>query len=281
MNDKIYHKLKKLKGGTNMRKVIKELGLTQSQVDKILLARKKTKPKILKHHLSNNKFKVGLIADTHLCSKQEKLNELHTFYSICKKSGVKHVLHAGDIVDGQGIYHGHLSEIHTFGAQAQADYCVEMYPKVSGITTHFIVGNHDDVFWKSSGIDIGTLISRKRDDMLYYGQYQADVVFGKIKIRLMHPDGGGAYALSYKGQKLAEQIASGKKPHVLCLGHYHTNNYFYYRRMHILNLGTFQGQTDFLLRKGLMPAIGGWIVEMYLNETGNKIVAFNTSWIPF
>ena len=98
--------------------------------------------------------------------------------------------------------------------------------------------------------------------MVYLGQYQADVVLGGVKIRLVHPDGGMPYALSYRGQKLAEHIPSGKKPHILVLGHLHTAYYFHYRLMHIIGAGSFEGQTSFLLRKGINPNIGGWIIKI-------------------
>jgi hypothetical protein len=64
-------------------------------------------------------------------------------------------------------------------------------------------------------------------------------------------------------------------------GHFHTAFYFWYRNIHILNAGCFEGQTLFLRRKMLNPAIGGWIVEMRLTNQANDVVAFNPSWIPF
>lgn len=88
-------------------------------------------------------------------------------------------------------------------------------------------------------------------------------------------------ALSYKGQKIAEQIASGSKPNILLIGHYHTAFYFWYRNIHIFNCGTFQGQTDYLLRKGLNPAIGGWICDIREGEVNNEVVALQSCWIPF
>jgi hypothetical protein len=117
--------------------------------------------------------------------------------------------------------------------------------------------------------------------MVYLGQYSADIILSGTRIRLHHGDGGGAYALSYKGQKLAESIPSGQKPRVFIMGHYHTAFYFWYRNMHVINAGCFEDQTLFLLRKGLNPAIGGWLVELRLGKKANDILACQTSWIPF
>ena len=196
--------------------------------------------------------------------------------------GIKSVLHAGDVVAGFGIYAGQENEVHTFGADAQAEYVVKNYPKIKGITTYFITGNHDLSFHKRSGVDIGQIITTKRPDMIYLGQYQGDVFLDGVRIRLIHPDGGGAYAISYKLQKIAEQIRSGDKPHILISGHAHTSMYFWYRNIHCLMAGCFEGQTTFLLRKGINPAIGGWIMEMRAAKDKKKsVVAIKPSWIPF
>ena len=264
-----------------MKKLLDEFGVSESQVRKMLLARKSKKPKVLTRFFTNKEFRFGVVSDTHLCSTHEKLNELHTFYAICKKVGVKHVFHAGDLVAGWGIYFGQENEVHTFGAAGQADYVIRHYPKIEGITTYFITGNHCLSFFKRSGVDIGELVVAKRPDMIYLGQCQGDVEVNGIKFRLLHPDGGGAYAISYRGQKIAEQIPSGQKPDVLMLGHYHVSNYFWYRNMHILNCGSFEGQTLFLLRKGINPAIGGWICTAKKGNGRDRVLAFETSWVPF
>lgn len=262
-----------------MKKLIAELGLSESDVKKILINSQRHKPKVLTRYFSDKEFKFGVVSDTHLCSIHEKLDELHTFYAICKKVGCEFILHAGDMVEGSGrIYRGQLSEINVYGALRQAEYAVKNYP--SGMTTYFIAGNHDMSFFNENGVDVCKIISEKRKDLIYLGQYQADIILGGVKFRLMHHDKAPAYALSYPGQKIAEQIASGDKPHILLLGHLHSAFSFWYRLMNILSCGAFQGQTPFLMRKGINPAVGGWICTV---RTGKKdpVIAFETSWIPF
>lgn len=153
---------------------------------------KKSRPKILTRNIGNKTFTFGAVSDTHFCSIHEKLDELHTFYEICRKENIKIVVHAGDLVSGWGIYKGQENEVHTFGAEKQAQYVIDHYPKVEGITTYFITGNHCLSWWQKSGIDIGRLVAAGRPDMVYLGQYQGDLVVEGIKIRLLHPDKGGA-----------------------------------------------------------------------------------------
>lgn len=123
------------------------------------------------------------------------------------------------------------------------------------------------------------MIASERKDLVYLGQYQGQMAVGDIKIRVLHPDGGGAYAVSYKAQKIAEQIPSGTKPHILGIGHYHTANYLFYRNMHIFNLGCFEGQTPYEMRKGLNPAVGGWIVNVHYS--GDTITSLTPIFVPF
>ena len=133
-----------------------------------------------------------------------------------------------------------------------------------------------------AGVDIGNLVASERKDMIYLGQYQGDLEINKTRIRLIHPDGGGAYALSYKAQKISEQIPSGNKPHILCFGHWHTSHYFFYRNIHILNSGCFEDQSLFLLRKGINPVIGGWTVKVRVADDKHRtILSFTPTFIPF
>jgi predicted phosphodiesterase len=262
-----------------------EFGLTPAQLRRVLAGKKARKPKVIRHQFTDRIVRFGVVSDTHLCSTEERLDELRTFYDICKrKEGIEVVIHIGDLIAGQGVYAGQENELTVFGCDNQVAYAVENYP--NGLKTYFITGNHDLSYWKTVGVDIGERVMASREDMVYLGQYQADLMlptpYGAVKVRMMHPDGGGAYALSYKAQKIAEQIPSGQKPQILLLGHFHTSHYFFYRNIHILNAGSFEGQTKFILRKGINPVIGGWIVNIRLaDDAHNSVVSIQPSFIPF
>lgn len=262
-----------------MKNLLEETGLTESQLKKIINGRK-PKIKIIKHQITEYEFEVGVVSDTHLCSTNEKLNELHTIYAIFNKIGIKTVFHSGDLLCGWKVYNGQENEVKVFGADNQIKYVVDNYPKIDGITTYFISGNHDLAWLKLAGIDVCKTISSQRPDMVYLGQYQGDFILNGIKIRLFHGEGGGSYALSYKSQKVAEQIPSGQKPQVLLCGHWHTSLYFFYRNIHILHCGAFEGQTLYLTRKGINPSIGGWTLKMRTSKN-KSLIAFTPSWIPF
>ena len=128
-------------------KALKDYGLTERQL-RMILAGRNTKPRIIKEQITDEEFEFGVISDTHLCSRYEAINELHTFYAICNKIGIKHIVHAGDLIDGGMSHAGWENEIHTFGADRQVAYVVKNYPSVDGINTYFISGSHDYSFWK-------------------------------------------------------------------------------------------------------------------------------------
>ena len=123
-----------------MGKIEKEYGMTEAELRRLLKKGNK-KPKVIKKHITEDEYKIGIVSDTHLGSTDEALDELHTMYEIFRKVGIKEVLHAGDIVQGQKMFPGWEMETNVFGAVNQVKHCINNYPKVSGIKTYFITGN--------------------------------------------------------------------------------------------------------------------------------------------
>jgi len=215
-------------------------------------------------------FKIGVVSDTHLGSTAQQLTLLRESYKIFKKEGVKMVLHAGDVVEGDGkLFKGQIYEMFLHGADAMVEYTIAHYPREKGITTYMIGGSHDYSFFKSAGTDVLKSIAKKRKDIKYLGMFGAYFNIGGIMIYLMHGDGGGAYARSYKMQKIIEQFPPDKKPNILLLGHYHVDNYLpSYRNVAGVQLPCFQTQTHYLRAKGLGPEIGHVILEIFPDTKG-------------
>ena len=227
---------------------------------------------------SGDSIRLGVVSDTHLCSKCQQLSHLHSAYAYFKEQGITDVLHAGDITAGNGkVYRGQEYELFLLGADAQAAYAIEHYPRIEGITTHVISGNHDLSFMKSDGLDIIRMIAREREDIDYLGPYNATLDMDSIRVMLHHGDGGGAYARSYKLQKLIEQLAPQNKPHIFITGHYHVNCWLpMYRNVSGFMVGCFESQTSYLLRKGLNPEIGFYVLDIIKDSTG--IISVKPDW---
>lgn len=230
----------------------------------------------------NKIVRFALMGDTQINSKYTQLTHLHDFYDMCAAEGIKHVYHTGDIDEGEQMRKGHQYECYTQGADDHVAETVKNYPRRTGITTHFITGNHDASMMKSCGHNIGIAIAKERDDMDYLGQDCAIVnLTPNCELELRHPWDGTAYAISYKIQKMIDAMSGGEKPKILAVGHYHKADFMpVYRNVHALQTGCFQAQTPFMRGKGLAAHMGGWIMEVHVSDDGT-IKRIKSEFIPY
>ncbi len=234
-------------------------------------------------HLDGVVHTFGVIGDTHLGSLYADLALLDFAYDIFESEQIGTVFHAGDILDGEKMHRGQEYELSVHGADAQVDFCCDRYPKRDGITTYFIDGNHDRSFWKRSGICTGARISQKRSDLVYLGYQESDIIVGegecKAKIRLFHgEDGSSSYAISYRPQRYVAELASGTKPDILLMGHYHKAEQLFYRGVTTFQTGTLQRQTPFMRGRRLSAAIGFWVIRIIVGP--NRIVKVRSEFYP-
>lgn len=224
----------------------------------------------------------GIVSDTHFGSIFADHALLEFAYDVFESAGAKTVLHSGDMLDGERMYRGHEYEVSCAGADAQVSLCVENYPKRGGITTYFIDGNHDRSFWKRSGINTGEKIAQRREDMVYLGYMESDIVIGegdcKATIRLFHGEDGSAYAISYKPQRYVSELPSGTKPDILIMGHYHKAEQLFYRGVTTFQAGTTQKQTPFMRGRRLAAAIGFWLIKVTVGP--HRIVKIRSEFYP-
>lgn len=226
-------------------------------------------------------IRFGVMGDTQFGSKYAQLSYLHEYYDLCAREGIKDVYHTGDITDGLKMRVGHEYELYEISADEMRDDVVNNYPMRDGITTHFITGNHDASIYKHVGYDIGQAIANARPDLNYLGRDCATInLTPNCTLELRHPWDGTAYALSYKMQKMIEAMEGDTKPNILAVGHYHKAEYLFYRNVHAIQSGCFQGQTPFTRGKGISVHIGGWIVTVRVDENGT-IQGFAPEFIPF
>lgn len=215
-------------------------------------------------------LRFALLGDDQSGSKYTQRTLLHNFYDLLEAEGITDAYHTGDISEGEEMRLGHKYECYTQGADEIVEDITTHYPKRKGITTHFITGNHDHSLIKRAGYDIGVAIGREREDMKYLGMSSAVInLTHNCTLELRHPIDGTAYAKSYKIQKMVEAMQGGEKPNILAVGHYHKAEYFPYRNVHCFQTGTFQAQTPFMRGKGIAADVGGWIVEVHVDNEGS------------
>lgn len=223
----------------------------------------------------------GLAGDTQINSKYTQLTHLHKTYDIFEREGIPFVYFTGDLDEGEQMRKGHQYECYNQGVDDHKDEIVRVFPRRNGIKTRLIGGNHDASMIRLAGVDICQMVCKERDDMEYLGMDSAVVsLTDNCTLELRHPGDGTAYAMSYKIQKMIESMSGGEKPNILAIGHYHKQEYLFYRNVHAIQTGCFQAQTPFMRSKGIAAAVGGWIVEAYLNCDGG-IERIRTEFIPY
>ena len=190
---------------------------------------------------------------------------------MAEKDSCQFVTNSGDVFEGD--FHNkrpdHIYQVKAIGME-QLEYVADKYPK-SNIPTYFIAGNHCATFLKTCGADICKMLAEKRPDLTYLGIDLADIIADKVKIRLRHGTGGGAYAKGYKLQKYCEMLPVNDIPDIILQGHFHYSAYFKNRDIHCFNVPSLQSYTSYAKSLGLPQEIGFWEIICELDSKGNII----------
>lgn len=255
-------------GKDDIKKLDLVKNLTPKQIEEILYHNTiATKENIIKTIGEPWHLKFWLVSDTHFGNKQQAKDELGEFYDRAKDMGVECFMHAGDLVDGDWVYTGQVYELSKLGFDAQLDDVVNSYPDV-WLDTYMIGGNHDESFLKKTGWDIMRAISVVRRDMINLGFYDARIKLNGVDINLHHWGWSMSYAKSYKIQKLLENINPKDQPNIFASGHRHTSLYVFYRKIHSFLPWAFLKENLLAKRFNLDNTIGGWVIEIDIDEKG-------------
>lgn len=234
-------------------------------------------------------YKFGACGDNHLGSKHERIDVLNCLYDRYAEEGITTVYNTGNWIEGEkGKLNFH--DIKVFGLDNQVDYWIENYPQRKGITTYFIAGDdHEGWYQQREALEIGKYAMLRaraagRTDLVYLGYMEADVVLkaknGERIMKVLHPGGGSAYAISYSMQKWTEALQGGEKPAVILAGHYHKFDYNYYREVHIVQTACTVDQSLFMRKNKLQAHVGGCIVSLMQADDG-RITRFQVEYMPF
>jgi hypothetical protein len=216
------------------------------------------------------------ISDTHLCNEAQQLHLINKVYEETARRGIKTVRHFGDISDGDYQNRGeHRYELFRLGLARQLKYIVENWPKVEGVRTVVIDGNHDLTHNRNGGAILGELLAQYRDDIEWVGSEHAmvhpmDDEGNELKtdIEMLHPGGGCASSLSYRSQKYIDKMEPGSKPNALGQGHFHQSEFLSYRNVIALLLPCLTAKSAFAVRQGLENTMGAYFINMYVNSKG-------------
>ena len=231
------------------------------------------------------KITFAVVSDTHFGSMAEQTTALNDFCRIAHDEyGVTRFLHGGDLMAGYNVYRGQMTDLYATTGVEQAQIAMHNLPYYSDAHWYIIGGNHDFSYYRAAGLDArremlrnhpgAGLTARQDITLLPYDAATVPLLTG-IDAHIWHPSGGIPYAYSYRGQRAADQLAFaelmevtvGAKPkptlRMLVIGHLHVMYSFFAGPIFVLGAGCFEGQTNYLKRKGLVPHIGGTIVQFH------------------
>lgn len=214
-------------------------------------------------------LKFWLVSDTHFGAKQCAKDELGEFYEKAKDKGVECFVHAGDIVDWEGVYTWQQFEQDKVGFEEQLADLRKNYPYV-GVPTYFIGGNHDEAYLKKNWVNICKAIETVRQDLVNLGFYDARLKLNGIDINLHHWGGSLSYAKDYKMRKYLESLPVENQPDIFALGHYHTALYDLHRGIHAFMPWAFLKENLLSKRFNLDNIIWGRVIEIDKNEKGES-----------
>jgi hypothetical protein len=236
---------------------------------------------VIENPLEDKEITFAIMSDPHFGSKACQITALNEFCEICRKKGVKQIFVPGDVVAGFEVYPGQIFDVYAKSSQEQEESVIMNLPH--GFEWYMLGGNHDYSFIKRGGGHNPLLmIENQRKDTHYIGFDQAIVpLLPNVDAILWHPSGGIPYAHSYRLQKGIEQVASSEltkisrdiktKPTVrfMFAGHLHIQLEALFGNILGVQCGSFEGQSNYLKRKGIVPAVGGWIFNVDLTPDGN------------
>jgi len=275
IEEKIYNEIKKAKlSPTEAKKVIKNF----SQIN----------PK--KYHTKEIDFpdkhvKFCVFSDAHMGHESYRPDILRKMIKDGTRQGVEFYLNAGDTIEGMSGREGHIYELTHLGATQQLNYFAQEFSKFRK-TVYSIEAQDSHSGWfrnkGNMGLEIGPELENKSKHYTFLGYDEQNLTLDNgLKIRLRHPGGGTAYAISYKLQKYIESIGGGDKPNLLFEGHFHKAIYMFYRNIHGFDSGTLANQTPFMKKTNTPAHVGYWIIDAYVGKKDKGVERVVNQFIPF
>jgi len=270
-------------------KVLAEFDLSPAEVKNVLKNFKNMNPhRYTKRSIEfgDKHTKFGVFSDSHMGHEGYDPHKMDVARFYFKKEGVDFIVNSGDTIEGMSGRDGHIYEVTHIGATAQMDFATEEFKKLDLWNVYSIEADSSHGGWFKSkgnmGLDIGPELERRIKSYIFLGYDEQDLDIGNgITLRLRHPGGGTAYALSYKMQKYVESISGGDKPNIVVQGHFHKAGYNFYRNIHCFDAGTLCDQTPFMKKTNSPAHTGFWIVDAYADKHKKGVERIKSEFFPF
>lgn len=276
---------------TNEEKIYKEIkkaNLSQAEAKKVLKNLQQINPQkygVKKIDFPDNHVKFIAFSDAHMGHQCYRPDILEKMIKDGKKKGIEFFVNSGDTIEGMSGRDGHVYELSHIGASQQLNYFQDEFSKFDKDVYSIEAQNSHGGWFKSKGnmgLDIGEELDKRSRHYNFIGYDEQDLKLDNgAMIRLRHPGGGTAYAVSYKLQKYLEAISGGKKPHLLFDGHHHKALYMFYRNVHGFETGTLCEQTPFMKKTNTPAHMGYWIIDINMHKKKGGVERVASEFVPF
>lgn len=251
--------------------ILKGSNLTPRELKSLLKGGKELESSGKPYSIRGKTITFGVFGDSHIGHKSFDPKLMDYAVDEFNKRKVDFVVHTGDICEGhyENKRQGSVLELAHIGADAQTEEAIKHLKRLKR-PLYFVTGNHEtNTFYKMAGFDIGKRLQAEIPGSHYLGIQHGEIKLDNgQKIQVMHPDGGTAYALSYKVQKIAESLEGGSKPAILLVGHFHKAEYLFYRNIHVLQTATLESQTPFMKNMHISAHKGFYVVTAEVGKDG-------------
>ena len=132
---------------------------------------------------TKNTFKAIVISDIHIGCDKQGLSLLYYIYDYCIKNNIHIILNAGDLIDG---WFGQNKKINK-DIEHQLQYLIKKYPFDKNILNFICLGNHDLHSYQKFGIDLETILTNYRHDLVAFASGIGHVHVKNDDIVLCHP----------------------------------------------------------------------------------------------
>lgn len=230
-------------------------------------------------NFDSDEIVIGFCTDTHIGAKHFLQHYWESFLEECDKQNVDMILHGGDLIEGMSNRPDQVYSLSHIGYSAQMDYAEELLSMTS-TPIKIIDGNHDRWGVKSGGLYAVKDVAARLPHVEFVGHDMGTVNINGTSWMLHHgEDGGGAYATSYRLQKIVEAYKPGHKPNVLLTGHDHKQCYIFTRNVHAVAGGALCTQSSWMRSTRKENLDGFWILRAGISC--GEVKYFEPRWYPF
>ncbi len=145
-----------------------------------ILSKKPPTSPVRIYDVQENLFRALAISDLHIGSKFDNLSYLEMAYEYCLQNDIHIIINGGDLIQGT------LGPRRFSKLEEQILFLLENYPYDEQILNFIVLGNHDADLISVIGMDLHTILTENRLDLISLGYGVQKLAIGEENITLAH-----------------------------------------------------------------------------------------------